>query len=302
MMKFKPFSYTQKTGQPVGRFAPSPSGPLHLGSLVTALGSYLQAKKHNGLWLVRIDDIDPPREQTGSKQAILECLIAHGLKWDSIPLLQSTRSDAYEMALDALQQQGLSYFCECTRKQIKHAGLQYSGVCRSKNLSPKGCSQRFINSGTSYQLADLRLGKIDLQDAALQEDFIIKRKDGLYAYHLASVVDDIDMGISEVVRGADLLVPTACQVALYNAFNVAVPKLLHLPVICSATGVKYSKQNHARALDNGKAKENLLLALSLLNHPVDRHTSELTIEQILQWAIQNWSIDKLKDHTEIIIS
>jgi glutamyl-Q tRNA(Asp) synthetase len=301
-MNFKPISSTQKTPQPIGRFAPSPSGPLHLGSLVTALGSYLQAKKNKGVWLIRIDDIDPPREQAGSKQAILECLNAHGLKWDSTPLLQSTRSNAYEMALSALQQAGLSYFCECTRKQIKQNGANYTGVCRFKGLSPTRCSQRFVNSDKPQPLVDLRLGQIDLHDAALHEDFIIKRKDGLYAYHLASVVDDIDMGITEVVRGADLLIPTACQLALYQAFDVTPPKFVHLPVICSATGIKLSKQNYAKALNISTAKGNLLLALSLLDHPVDSRTSKLSIDQILQWAIQNWSIDKLKSQNEIVLS
>lgn len=301
-MKFKPIPYTQKNGQYVGRFAPSPSGPLHLGSLVTALGSYLQAKKNQGKWLIRIDDIDPPREQTGSKQAILECLSAHGLNWDSTPLLQSTRSDAYEMALAVLQQKGMSYFCECSRKEIKQRGAYYTGVCRTKGLSPEGCSQRFVNSDKHKPLVDLRLGRIELQDAALHEDFIIKRKDDLYAYHLASVVDDIDMGITEVVRGADLLTPTACQLALFRAFDIPPPNFVHLPVICSAEGLKLSKQNHAMALDLGNAKDNLLLALSLLDHSVDQLPSKLSIEQILQWAIQNWSIDKLKDHNEVVVS
>lgn len=301
-MKFKPISYIQKTGQLVGRFAPSPSGPLHLGSLVTALGSYLQAKKNKGVWLIRIDDIDPPREQMGSKQAILDCLSAHGLNWDSTPILQSTRSDAYEMALRALQHAGKSYFCKCTRKQIKQSGAHYTGVCRTRGLSSEGCSQRFINLDKPEPLVDLRLGQIDLQDAALHEDFIIKRKDGLYAYHLASVVDDIEMGISEVVRGADLLIPTACQLALYRAFEVTPPKFVHLPVICSAAGIKLSKQNHAKALNIRNAKGNLLLALSLLDHPVDSRTSRLSIDQILQWAIQNWSIDKLKSQNKIVLS
>lgn len=301
-MSFVPLNHSLVDSQYVGRFAPSPSGPLHLGSLVTALASYLQAKNQNGHWFIRIDDIDPPREMPGARQSILECLEAHGLHWDNTVVLQSTRSNAYEAALTTLLKRQLCYYCQCTRKLIKQTGHTYTGVCRDKSLAAPGCSLRFKNAGQHTSLIDSRLGHMVLDDAVITEDFIIKRKDGLYAYHLASVVDDIDMGITEIVRGSDLLIPTLCQLALFGAFEFAPPRVLHVPVVSNSSGLKLSKQNHAKALDVKQAKANLLLALTLLGQKPDAKLSGASVQDIIDWAIEHWALESIHHAKDVRLS
>ncbi|WP_260681513.1 tRNA glutamyl-Q(34) synthetase GluQRS [Aliiglaciecola sp. M165] len=274
----------------IGRFAPSPSGPLHLGSLVTALGSFLQAKTRRGMWRLRIDDIDPPRIMSGATESILSSLTAHGLHWDGDVVFQSQHSKLYDETLDFLQDNHLLYPCDCTRAQTKALGPVYTGVCRNKKSVNTPFALRFKNNVKIETLDDEYLGKVAVDVSQTQEDFIVKRKDGLYAYHLASVVDDIEMGVTQIVRGEDLLLPSACQLALFKTLNVSPPSNLHLPLVKFADGRKFSKQNHAPALDNSKASANLLAALEYLNLPVKTQSKLLEVDQILDWAIDNWSI------------
>jgi len=295
-------SINAKPATYVGRFAPSPSGPLHLGSLVTALGSFLRARTQSGKWLVRIDDIDPPREVAGASEQILGSLETHGLLWDGEVLFQSQRTEAYEAAITELQQAGLTYACECTRKQIKTQGPYYTGKCRHKNLAESGCALRFVNDNGTTSLKDLHLGEIQAEPLATREDFIIRRKDGLFAYHLAAVVDDIFQQITEVVRGADLLQPTLCQLALYKAMNTYPPAFIHLPVISTAKGVKLSKQNHASSIDLQRPQENLLCALRLLGLSPPRALQEEPVKDILDWSISNWRLEDIPRKTEIILA
>jgi glutamyl-Q tRNA(Asp) synthetase len=286
------------SGQYVGRFAPSPSGPLHKGSLVAAVGSYLQAKSRGGQWLLRIDDIDPPREVPGSVDNILSSLTAHGLDWDGGVFFQSGQSARYEAALNWLTEQGHCYYCNCSRKEIMQHGGRYTGHCRDKNRTPEGCSLRFKNAGIEQRFTDGLLGPVRSELAP--EDFIIKRKDGLYAYHLAAVLDDIYQGVTEIVRGADLLSPTFCQLALYKVFNQPRPNYVHLPVIADKFGKKISKQNHAPALDNNNARQNLLQTMEFLGLPVARECRRGSVKQLLEWGIANWQLSQVPQKREII--
>lgn len=283
----------------VGRFAPSPSGPLHFGSLVTALGSYLQAKSQHGKWLLRIDDLDPPREMPGASQHILDTLNTHGLHWDDSVVYQSQRHHDYQFALEYLTQKQKTYLCSCTRKQIKAKGEYYTGQCRLKGNTQQDCSTRFINTSKDARFRDERLGELNLDPTASFEDFIIKRKDGLYAYHLAAVVDDIYQGVTQVVRGADLLQPTMCQMALYQEFNVAPPSFIHLPVLLSASGFKLSKQNHVGTLNSAEPAENLCSALHFLGMKLPEHLQKEKIQHILDWATQHWSMRNITMQMEI---
>lgn len=282
-----------------GRFAPSPSGPLHLGSLVAAVGSYLQARAESGQWLVRIEDIDPPRQVAGAADLILTSLEAHGLLWDEHVEYQSHNSAHYDQYLDWLAQQQLSYYCDCTRKMIQLAGGHYQGHCRERQLTGQGCALRLRNDQPVEQFTDLLQGKIQSDMNFAGEDFIIRRKDGLYAYHLAVVVDDIRQGINHIVRGADLLQPTACQMLLYKLFNQPIPQYLHLPVVVTQPGMKLSKQNHAPALNDKQASQNITQVLTWLNHSPPTILQGAPCQDILQWAIQHWQIERLPKTIEI---
>lgn len=283
-----------------GRFAPSPSGPLHFGSLVAALGSYLRAKSQHGNWLVRLEDIDPPREQPGAADAILRTLEVHGLEWDGEVSYQSRFASYYEEVLDYLAERELSYYCNCTRAQIKALGGRYQGYCRDRQHTEDGCALRFRNNHPVYAFTDQHLGLITVDPATAAEDFIIRRKDGLYAYQLAVVADDIRQGISEVVRGADLLDTTTSQIALYHALGETPPDWLHLPVAAVRPGFKLSKQNHAPAINNRLAINNLRQAMMFLGMSAQQAGDFERVETLLQWAIEQWSILNLPSEQEVL--
>ncbi|WP_372881914.1 tRNA glutamyl-Q(34) synthetase GluQRS [Psychromonas sp.] len=287
-----------------GRFAPSPSGSLHFGSLVAALGSYLQARSQQGLWQVRIEDIDPPREVQGAASDILQTLQAYGLHWDGEVIYQSNNSHSYEQVLSQWSAQQRCYACACTRKMIQQAGGLYRGVCRDKQLPEKDHALRINLHDITHAVEhfeDLLQGHIRLNPLQAREDFIIKRRDGLYAYNLAVVLDDISQGITEVVRGADLLYTTGKQLTLYRLLNKKPPAYLHLPVAVTAPGKKLSKQNHALAISKDNPLPTLLAALAFLGHPVPQQLHQTSCSIILAWAIQNWSLEKLPKRTEIQI-
>lgn len=288
----------------IGRFAPSPSGPLHFGSLVAALGSYLQAKSLQGKWLVRIEDIDPPREIAGASADILTTLQAYGLQWDDEVVYQSQQSLRYEQVLASFSKQNLSYGCCCTRKLVKLQGGLYRGNCRDKNLDEKNNAVRINLSKLSTSIThfqDQLQGNIHLDKQQAGEDFIIKRKDGLYAYNLAVVIDDIEQGITEVVRGADLLSTTGKQISLYQLLDKQSPTYIHLPLAVTKPGLKLSKQNHALAIDKTNPIPTLLKALDFLGHAVPKQIDKSRCDSILNWAINNWCLSKLPKHTEIQI-
>jgi glutamyl-Q tRNA(Asp) synthetase len=290
-----------------GRFAPSPSGFLHFGSLIAALASFLDAKSFissngfSGRWLVRIEDIDPPREQVGASSAILATLEAFGLYWDESVLYQSQQSEIYQDTLSDLRQQNLSYYCQCTRAEIKALGGIYQGHCRTLNQSKQNSAIRLINPYGLYQFDDIFQGKVYCEKALAKEDFIIHRKDGLFAYQLAVVVDDIHQNINHIIRGCDLLEPTARQLTLFTTLNSPTPEYGHVPLAITTDGYKLSKQNRAPSINNNKPQPALIAALNFLGQAPDPTLINETVDDIISWAINHWSRDKVAKVKEISI-
>lgn len=277
----------------IGRFAPSPSGELHFGSLIAALGSYLQARARQGRWRVRIEDIDPPREVPGAAQQILRQLEHYGLHWDGEVLWQSQRHDAYRQALAWLQQHRQSYWCRCTRSRIQQSGGHYDGHCRELHFGPENAALRLRQHQPVTRFYDGLRGEIVADPALASEDFIIHRRDGLFAYNLAVVVDDHFQGITEIVRGADLITPTVRQIALYQQFGWPVPDYLHLPLVLNPDGNKLSKQNHAPALPEGDARPVLVQALRFLGQPEPAGWQDDSLDALLKQAVQQWNLAKI---------
>ncbi|CAM5187884.1 Glutamyl-Q tRNA(Asp) synthetase OS=Castellaniella defragrans OX=75697 GN=gluQ PE=3 SV=1 [Castellaniella defragrans] len=247
--------YVGRPAPYVGRFAPSPSGPLHEGSLVAALASFLDARAHGGRWLLRIEDIDTPRIVPGADQVIMGQLAALGLHWDGPPVWQSARQTLYEHAFTCLQGDGRVYACRCTRRELPPG--PYPGTCRMLLNEPRGAvpgrrrvrSWRFRVEAGTETFEDRWMG-LQSQDVAREVgDFIIRRADGPWAYQLVVVVDDADQGVTDIVRGADLLDSTARQRQLARALGLPAPRTLHVPLITDEAGRKLSKQNHAPGLE-----------------------------------------------------
>ena len=280
----------------IGRFAPSPSGPLHFGSLVAALASYLHAKAQQGQWLVRMEDLDPPREQPGAAAAILRSLEAHGLHWDKAVIYQSHRFPLYQAQLDALINAGLAYACECPRQRLHSLGGHYDGHCRHHPPAPGAAIAwrlKLYDLPPGFKLPD-QLAFSDLfqgeqrQDLRAAGDQILKRRDGFYAYQLAVVVDDIAQGISHIIRGADLLEVTGRQIAFFQLLGAPVPAFGHLPLALQANGQKLSKQNQAPALVDKCAAQNLWQALHFLGQNPPTGLDDSSVSDLLAWAIANW--------------
>ncbi len=277
-----------------GRFAPSPSGPLHFGSLVCALASYLHARQSNGVWRVRIEDIDPPREQPGAAAMILTTLEAHGLCWDGEILYQSTRSDAYRAALAALNDAGFIYRCCCNRKRLQQLKGRYDGHCLSHPCKAgASAGLRFNTACATAEIAFIdQVQGPKVETLQRDGDFIVHRKDGLFSYQLAVVVDDIYQNINQVVRGVDLLDCTGKQIALYNAFGEVAPNFAHIPVVLNRRGQKLSKQNRAAALDDRQAGRNLRQALAFLATPVP--DSVVDVDDTIAYGIDHFDIRRLQ--------
>ncbi|MGP1676107.1 MAG: tRNA glutamyl-Q(34) synthetase GluQRS [Burkholderiales bacterium] len=303
-----------------GRYAPSPTGPLHFGSLVAAVGSYLEAKSRGGLWLVRMEDLDPPREQPGAADAILRTLQACGMGWDGDILYQSKRSEAYRAALARLQQQGLIYPCACTRREIadsilafaptrgahnaplaraswRRAGgegghsdvLVYPGTCRNGLAPGKTARATRVRVGDSaIEFEDVLQGRVSQNLAAEVGDFVLLRADGLYAYQLAVVVDDAEQGISDVVRGADLLASTPRQIYLQRLLGLPTPRYLHLPAAVNAAGEKLSKQTLAAPVDARDTVPALVQVMDFLGQAPPAQLSRASLAEFWRWARAHW--------------
>jgi len=283
----------------IGRFAPSPSGPLHFGSLIAALGSYFQAKSNHGRWLVRIEDLDPPREMPRATELILQALESYGLHWDGEVIYQSQRHHIYQQQIDHWLDSGQAYYCRCTRKQIKASGGYYQGTCRELNLAPQESAVRLKMTSPVYSFTDEKHGEIAIPAALAEEDFIIKRRDGLYAYNLAVVIDDIEQGITEVVRGADLIEPTGRQLSLYKILGQKPIDYLHLPLATDSHGNKLSKQNHAQAIDISDPRPTLIQAMQFLGFSLPQQVQQSSVEEILDWGCKNWSLSVLSAEFKI---
>ncbi len=268
-----------------------------MGSLLAAVAGWLDARAMGGRWLLRIEDIDPPREQPGAAEAIREALLAHGLTWDGDPLYQGTRSAAYQQALDQLAAAGMLFRCTCTRRELRAHGGVYPGTCRERGMEP-------LPDGTSHALrvripdgaaARIRVldrlrGEIEFDLAAEQGDFIVRRRDGLWAYQLAVVVDDAEQGVTDVVRGIDLLDSTPRQIYLQRLLSLPTPRYLHLPVLVDARGDKLSKQAGAHPIDPARARVNLARVLRWLELPGD---PALAVERQLATALTAYRAESL---------
>ncbi|WP_439107271.1 tRNA glutamyl-Q(34) synthetase GluQRS [Congregibacter sp.] len=241
-----------------GRFAPSPTGPLHMGSLLAAVASYLDARSASGAWLVRVEDIDPPREEPGSADSILRSLEAHGLIWDEAVLYQSSRLEAYREALTRLSASGRVFSCCCTRATLGPGG-SCLGRCQP---GPQDATTLRVQLRGDLGFEDGFLGAQPPPETA--SDLVLKRKDGLYAYALAVVVDDAWQNITHVVRGADLLSQTFAQLELLSELGTSLPAYAHLPLVRDSSGTKLSKQSGARGIEDEFALDNLRLALGML--------------------------------------
>ena len=285
-----------------GRFAPSPSGLLHFGSLVTALASYLDAKHNNGTWLVRIEDIDPPRELVGASTLILKTLESYGMYWDESVLYQSQQTSFYHQTLAQLAQEQRIYYCQCTRAQIKKSGGIYPSTCQPLNLSSSNNAIRLVNDVGIFEFTDQIQGIIRCDKSIAEEDFTLVRKDGLFAYQLAVVADDIFQNITHVVRGCDLLEPTLRQLSFFEILNKKSPSYSHIPLAVTHEGYKLSKQNNAPAIDNKNPQPALIAALKYLGQRPPEALTHNSVENVMQWAITHWSIGKVTRNKEIMIS
>ena len=281
-----------------GRFAPSPSGPLHFGSVIAALGSYLQSKYHHGKWLVRIDDIDTTRSRDSAITQILKQLEQLGLYWDDKIVYQSKRTELYQEALEQLIKQDLVYACECTRKQIGAA--PYSGTCREKNLPfSKRHSLRIKTNNETLLLEDKLQDDLQINVQQSQGDFIIKRTDGLFAYHLATVIDDQAQGITEVVRGADLYESTISQCYLQHCLSLERPDYFHLPVAYDEMGKKISKSDGVHNLDMSDPVKIIYQALNFLGQDTPQTETFNKVEELLSYAIEHWCINSIPKQQSI---
>ncbi|MDD5300758.1 MAG: tRNA glutamyl-Q(34) synthetase GluQRS [Gallionella sp.] len=291
-----------------GRFAPSPTGPLHFGSLAAAVGSYLDAKHHNGTWLVRIEDLDVPRCVPGAADDILHTLEAFGLRWDEAVIYQSQRTAAYEEALQQLQALGMVYPCACTRKEIADSALHgidgqiYPGTCRN-GVPPgrEGRAWRVRTGDHAVGFDDALQGHISQCLESEIGDFVVKRADGLFAYQLAVVVDDAFQGITDVVRGADLLCSTPRQIYLQHLLGFPTPAYLHLPIAVNAQGEKLSKQTLAQPVGTHHAAAALFDVLVFLHQQPPAELRSGNVEQILDWAIANWHPEALRNCRQLAV-
>jgi glutamyl-Q tRNA(Asp) synthetase len=275
-----------------GRFAPSPTGPLHFGSLAAALASWLDARAHGGQWLVRIEDVDETRTVPGAADDILRTLESLGLGWDGEVVWQSRRKALYENALDRLRAAGATYRCRCSRREIADSALHgiegaiYPGTCRALGLDESVSSaERFVAPIETIAFEDRVQGPIAQDVARAIGDFVLKRRDGLHAYQLAVVVDDAEQGITDVVRGADLIGSTPRQIALQRRLALATPRYLHIPAAIDERGEKLSKQTLAAPVAAGDSRS-LVAALDFLGQP---RGPDGPVRAILEGARLRWN-------------
>lgn len=280
----------------IGRFAPSPTGPLHFGSLLAALASYLDAKSNHGQWLIRIEDLDPPRERIDAKDLILTALDTYGLFSDQEIIYQSQRSPLYQQALNVLIKQDSVFPCICSRKQLAEFNGIHFGNCDSNSsdlalqLAWRFNSQQgVVDKNGNVSFSDHLQGNFEQSIAQTIGDFVVKRKDQLWAYQLAMVVDDYQQGITHVVRGIDLIDSTLRQNMLQSALQYPLPEYSHIPVACADNGQKLSKQNLATALDLDNPEENLWRALSWLRQSPPKNLSSASVKELLAWGIAHWN-------------
>jgi glutamyl-Q tRNA(Asp) synthetase len=283
-----------------GRFAPSPTGPLHFGSLVAAVASYLEARSRNGVWLIRIEDLDGPRVVRGAGGDILRTLEACGMEWHAPVVYQGGRTDAYHHALHELRRCGALYPCACSRREIADSaiagieGYVYPGTCRGR--APNGRrarSWRVRTIGARIAFEDAIQSHVRQDIEAQIGDFVLYRADGIYAYQLAVVVDDAEQGITDVVRGADLIDSTPRQILLQKLLRLPSPRYAHVPVVVNARGEKLSKQTGATPVSRENPVPALYAALDLLGQAPPAILARSGIRELWDWAIPNWDLARV---------
>ncbi|MEX6503966.1 tRNA glutamyl-Q(34) synthetase GluQRS [Pseudomonas zhanjiangensis] len=277
----------------IGRFAPTPSGYLHFGSLVAALAAYLDARAVGGHWLLRMEDLDPPREVPGAQDAILRTLESYGLHWDGPLVRQSERHPEYQALVERLLEQGLAYACTCSRKQLEGYGGVYPGFCRDAGHAPRDAAIRLRVPQLSYGFVDRVQGEYHQHLGREVGDFIIRRRDGLYAYQLAVVLDDAWQGVTDVVRGADLLDSTPRQLYLQQLLGYPQPRYLHVPLIIQPDGHKLGKSYRSPPLPADQAAPLLVRALHALGQRVPAELEQARPSELLAWASRHWDAARI---------
>ncbi|MGX5218242.1 tRNA glutamyl-Q(34) synthetase GluQRS [Pseudomonas segetis] len=272
----------------IGRFAPTPSGYLHFGSLVAALASYLDARAVGGRWLVRMEDLDPPREMPGAQAAIMTSLENYGFEWDGELVRQSERHEHYQHVLESLFNQGLAYACTCSRKELETYQGVYPGFCRNLGKPLDNAAIRLRVPELSYHFTDRVQGEFRQHLGREVGDMVIRRRDGLYAYQLAVVIDDAWQGITDVVRGADLLDSTPRQLYLQELLGFAQPRYLHVPLIIQPDGHKLGKSYRSPPLQAEQATAQLLRAMRTLGQATPDDATGSSPGELLKWATQHW--------------
>ncbi|AHL74439.1 glutamyl-Q tRNA(Asp) ligase [Stutzerimonas stutzeri] len=277
----------------VGRFAPTPSGYLHFGSLIAALASYLDARAAGGRWLLRMEDLDPPREMPGAQQAILQALEAYGFEWDGQMVRQSERLDIYNAMIERLWQDGHVYACDCSRKQLQPFAGLYPGFCRDAERGVENAAIRVRVPDRAYAFTDRVQGEFRQHLGREVGDFVIRRRDGLIAYQLAVVLDDAWQGVTDIVRGADLLDSTPRQLYLQALLGLPQPRYLHVPLIIQPDGHKLGKRYRSPPLQPAEATPLLLRALRALGQPTPNELHDALPGEILAWAIPRWDAEQI---------
>ena len=295
------FYYPHMSSTYRGRFAPSPSGPLHFGSLVAAVGSYLEAKSNSGIWLVRMEDLDTARCIQGTADDILRTLDIFGMHSDEPVMYQSQRTPTYEATLRQLQNSSVIYPCCCTRKEISDSALHgiegpvYPGTCRTGIPTGREArSWRVRTDGQAIEFEDALQGGISQHLETEIGDFVVKRADGLFAYQLAVVVDDASQGITHVVRGSDLLNSTPRQIHLQRLLGLTTPAYMHLPVAVNEAGEKLSKQTLAAPADVSQPVTTLIRVLDFLQQEPPKSLANGDVGTVLGWAVERWDAKKLQ--------
>ena len=271
-----------------GRFAPTPSGYLHFGSLVAALASWLDARAAGGRWLLRMEDLDPPREMPGAQDAILRTLETYGLHWDGPVQRQSARHAAYAAALDELLARGLAYPCTCSRKQLEGQAL-YPGTCRDAGHPQADAAIRLRVPDAEYRFVDRVQGPFAQNLAREVGDFVIRRRDGLFAYQLAVVLDDAWQGVTDIVRGADLLDSTPRQLYLQELLGLPRPRYLHIPLLLQPDGHKLGKSYRSPPLPADRAPALLARALRALGQQPPEELARAGVAAVLDWGTRHWN-------------
>lgn len=290
----------------IGRFAPTPSGPLHFGSLLAALASYLDAQQHQGTWLVRLEDLDLPRNQPGAAAQILDTLAAFGLQSQGPVWVQSERQALYLAQIQTLIDQRLAYYCDCSRRDLAPYHGIYPGTCRERNLPPAADhalrvrTDSQVTQHSTYHFIDRLQGPFSQHLESAVGDFVIRRRDGIVAYQLAVVMDDIAQGVTDVVRGADLLDSTARQLHLYHLLGARPPRYLHTPLVVRQQGEKLSKRLGSKALDPALASATLYQALAALYQAPPAALRTAAPTEQLAWGIAHWDPLRLPATRELL--